>query len=708
MEKEINIKIIGTLTPEVGVAEQYTVKKENEPFEIQPITLGSDWNDPEIKWFVHVRDAGKWRFIDDGKKIGKTVDFTFSEISQDWEEVVIIVHAYGAKDMINIKTQPAAKPKITFIELLDVHKNTPKKAFAYGNWIIARVHCVGMELRPIVVTLWEDDGNDKKNIKIELKNRFIERGFVDARFYLNPMHADLANSKADKGESDEGQFHEYYITAEIEGKAKSQISTENTTVANPLYLEKKLAVKNEISTDIQQQVINSLMMVDVSGEDPDGVWTKKEDTCVCKDFNFHWSNQLTCNERKKVLDVCANLWGEANKKQKASELMSIIHLETAGTFKPSTDNGVDFSGLIQFSDASAKSLGTTRAKLRAMSFIDQMKYVEEYFFKKRALLTTMTDLYLLVLKPNAVGKGSDPTYVVFDENISVPDGDGSNTSSEQRKINIGKEPWVTKYGYASNPSFMKGAEHTQRKKWVYLRQRFEDRYGFIGGKTTVAEVTSELLEKHYNPGANQLFQGECPNRLEEKNKKNSNERAPWMEIAWEEFEKYKGLKEEDSPLKEKIKEYFNEAGYDGDYRGAWCASFVNWCFNKTSLYKNTNSKGAIGARDWGIEGNKYIVGSGKDGWPNGEITDAFIGAVAVIKSHSHVVFIIGLNSKGDYVNLGGNQGSNVTGKQKICLGSMPKSDVLYIMKPKNYIVQEEEKKLPFYDIDEINNSKSTR
>ena len=39
---------------------------------------------------------------------------------------------------------------------------------------------------------------------------------------------------------------------------------------------------------------------------------------------------------------------------------------------------------------------------------------------------------------------------------------------------------------------------------------------------------------------------------------------------------------------------------------------------------------------------------------------------------------------------------------------MPKSDVLYIMKPKKYVVQDEEKKLPLYDIDAINNSKSTR
>jgi len=49
------------------------------------------------------------------------------------------------------------------------------------------------------------------------------------------------------------------------------------------------------------------------------------------------------------------------------------------------------------------------------------------------------------------------------------------------------------------------------KKWVYTRQRFEDRWGFINGKTTVADVQLELKQAHYIPGAKQLFKGICEN-----------------------------------------------------------------------------------------------------------------------------------------------------------------------------------------------------
>ncbi|WP_119789718.1 hypothetical protein [Flavobacterium anhuiense] len=223
------------------------------------------------------------------------------------------------------------------------------------------------------------------------------------------------------------------------------------------YQEQKVDVKKEIWKDPFIEKINSYLTVNIGGH-----WVDKNKTnCVCKENNFYWSNKLTCDERKKVLEVCAKLWGEDKKKDKASELMAIMHLETGekNMFKPYADNGADYSGLIQFSDASAKKLGTTRSALKKMTFIQQMDYVHDYFASKKEI-SNMVDLYLHVLKPNAVGNGNNPDYVLFDESISVPDGDGSQTSAKQRGINIGIEPWVTKYGYASNPSFMKGEEHT--------------------------------------------------------------------------------------------------------------------------------------------------------------------------------------------------------------------------------------------------------
>lgn len=694
--------------------------------------------------------GNEWVKMTKNNKTGATVDYTFTQVSLKRKGIRMLVDANGEKAVLDIKTKENAESKILHVEILDNLGKKPTKLFSYGETITARVHCLNMEKFRINVTLWENDGGKKdlSDISIETKEANVLNGIADVKFTFDTSKVWLANAKTAPNESNEGAFHEYYVTAEFYKKVSkptqdvnvinpdykvdilsktsaSKPSEKDTRKTSPAeqkgpskkenrgivkddrkahdYQEQKIDVKKEIWKDPFIEKINSYLTVNIGG-----YWTdKNKGKCVCKENNFYWSNKLTCDERKKVLEVCAKLWGEDKKKDKASELMAIMHLETGNkdTFKPYADNGADYSGLIQFSDTSAKKLGTTRNALKKMTFIEQMDYVHDYFASKKEI-SNMVDLYLHVLKPNAVGNGNNPDYVLFDESISVPDGDGSKTSAKQRDINIGIEPWVTKYGYASNPSFMKDEEHTQRKKWVYTRQRFEDRWGFINGKTTVADVMLELKEAHYNLGAKELFKVVCES-VEEEND-NANDRAPWMKIAWEEYKKYKGIKEEDSPLKEKIKEYFKETGYNSDYKDAWCASFINWCFNKTTQYKNTNSKGAMAARDWGPEGNSYIAGSGKDGWLNGEITEAFIGAVAVLKSHSHVVFIIGINSKGDYVNLGGNQGSRLSGNQKICMGSMPKNDVLYIMKPKSYNVREEEKKLPIYNIDAINDSKSTR
>jgi uncharacterized protein (TIGR02594 family) len=414
---------------------------------------------------------------------------------------------------------------------------------------------------------------------------------------------------------------------------------------------------------------------------------KGECFCKQKENQFYWSNQITCDERKKVLQVCAELWGEAKKSEKASELMAIFHLETAGTFKPSADNGKGFSGLIQFSDASADKLGTTRAKLKAMTFIEQMDYVKKYLQNNKNKLATLTDFYLQVIKPNAVGNGGNPEYVLFDESITVPDGDGSSTSAKQRMININREPWVTKYGYASNPPFMKGDEHTTRKKWVYTRQRFEQRYGFINGKTTIKEVTEVVEKEHYNLGKPHVFNAKCGNIKEEKkDKKEGLERAPWMKSAWEEEAK----KLEETGKNEDIQKFFDGTAYEKSMKNnttneqdvAWCAAFINWIMKKHGYTGITTDKGydAVRALKWA-------------NWNESkELKKPIYGAIAVKRrtGGGHVGFVAG--KKGDkVVILGGNQ------SQKLQCVSYEVSDYFAYVIPTDYEVIDEDYDLKEYD-----------
>ena len=465
---------------------------------------------------------------------------------------------------------------------------------------------------------------------------------------------------------------------------------------------------------------------------PDGVSTvkvgktdveKDKNECFCKlkENQFYWSDKINCDGRKKVLQVASELWGESKKTEKASELMSIFHLETATTFSPSADNGRGYSGLLQFSDDVAIGLGTTRSKLKAMTFIEQMDYVKKYLQKNKDKLATLTDFYLQVIKPNAVGQGKNPDYILFDESISVPDGDGSKTSQAQRMLNIQKEPWVTKYGYSSNPTFMlEKEEKTVRKKWVYTRQRFEQRAGFINGKTTVGEVTKVVKQEHYDKGKPVVFMGKCENLPEEKGE--NKQIAPWVPFAMKELKTYGGVRQIESPLKERVVEYFKVAKASWyDHTGYWCGAFVKWCFAQTENYNTVfDSYNSVTAFNWLPKIQTQKLNSNLKGCIDLEhinsINDIFVGAIIVF-DYSHVAFVIGESTDGTLIYyLGGNQSDKAKndgpGKRTICIGKIFKTGInkkFWLSKPISYKPSDEEKKLPKLTVTayELNNA-STR
>ncbi|KRD57929.1 hypothetical protein ASE40_16410 [Flavobacterium sp. Root935] len=697
-----DFKIIGNPNPTVGEKQTYSIQDNFTP----KIPLNNSHEKQniftqEVYWSIYQLKNNSWIHKPKNDKKGQTVDYSFFQATLDYEGIRLIAKRGEDKAIMEIKTKKSIERKIAHVDFLDADWNKPKRPFAYGDKVIVRVHCVNLDRCHGTVTLWENDASKKakrtdinKNNKATTLPLYIEDGKGEVQFFLTPDFAAMANAQSDQNNKDEGQFHEYYVTVEIFNQ--KTFESENINVTNPDYknresqnsipaekkgpsekethgikptesifdyLESKINVLTEIRQigDSVRETLNKVLTVD------DQTSTEaKENICSCKENNFYWSSRLTCDERKKVLEVCAKLWGEDKKKEKASELMAIMHLETGekNMFKPYADNGADYSGLIQFSDASAKKLGTTRAELKKMTFIKQMDYVHDYFASKKEI-SNMVDLYLHVLKPNAVGNGNDPDYVLFDESISVPDGDGSQTSLEQRKINIGREPWVTKYGYSSNPSFMKGEEHTKRKKWVYTKQRYDDRWGFINGKTTVADVILELNEAHYNPGAKELFIGVCENTTKEENpKENTGERAPWMKIALDEAKSYGGKNE--STIDTRIQTYHKDGGSSpgSGNETAWCSSFVCWCIEESG---NQSPKSA---------GSRMFLDSKKV-----EKCDPFYGAIAIfsdcdstgtkLQSSGHATFIFGeLSEKNIYACLGGNQGDMLKISKYDCSGNV--------------------------------------
>lgn len=125
--------------------------------------------------------------------------------------------------------------------------------------------------------------------------------------------------------------------------------------------------------------------------------------------NILFSNKLKAEVLKcpvedflfKVQDIAVKL------KIPVDALMAVIELESAGTFSPSITNSLGYTGLIQFGKVAAREVGTTRDQLRAMNACEQMYYVYLYLKKYVNRMKTLSDIYLAIFFPVAIGKTDD-------------------------------------------------------------------------------------------------------------------------------------------------------------------------------------------------------------------------------------------------------------------------------------------------------------
>lgn len=122
-------------------------------------------------------------------------------------------------------------------------------------------------------------------------------------------------------------------------------------------------------------------------------------------------------------------------------LTAVIAFETGHTFSPSVRNaaGSGATGLIQFMPKTAQSLGTTTAALANMTAVQQMEYVYRYLAPFRGRMGNVEDVYMAVLFPSAVGKGSD--YVLF----SSP----SIAYTQNRGLDLNGDGKITKWEAAA-------------------------------------------------------------------------------------------------------------------------------------------------------------------------------------------------------------------------------------------------------------------
>ncbi len=108
--------------------------------------------------------------------------------------------------------------------------------------------------------------------------------------------------------------------------------------------------------------------------------------------------------KKKLEEVAKSL------NIKTEVLLKIIKLETAGTYDPAKTNNIGATGFIQFMPGQAGSaiaLGTSTDKLRLMSGVEQLDYVERYLSDYKAQFKSEQDVYLAVFYPLSLSKGDD-------------------------------------------------------------------------------------------------------------------------------------------------------------------------------------------------------------------------------------------------------------------------------------------------------------
>ena len=236
-----------------------------------------------------------------------------------------------------------------------------------------------------------------------------------------------------------------------------------------LYYEKKL-----------NDIVENVSAIKVAKGKVKRVQLEEGCECPCKQYDLIWGNKVSCEFRKKVVEIAKRLGKDPNL------LMAGMALETGTTFSPTAGKGSSYVGLIQFGKDAAKSIGTTQEKLLKMNDIEQLDYVEKYLEKNKDKINSLTDFYLSILMPVDVGKGNQKDFVVFDNQYPLVYKNGKPTDLSKSR----------RFGYRKNPLFL--CEGELLKNIEITRSN--------GKKIKVSEIYEE--KKRWYEGGETNYEGE--------------------------------------------------------------------------------------------------------------------------------------------------------------------------------------------------------
>jgi Transglycosylase SLT domain len=117
------------------------------------------------------------------------------------------------------------------------------------------------------------------------------------------------------------------------------------------------------------------------------------------DPSIAWGKKVSKAFKQKTLAIAGGLGCDP------SHLMSAMAFESGESFSASVRNKQSNAvGLIQFMPTTAKALGTTSDALAAMTPEAQLDYVQKYLKPYKGRMKTLSDVYMTILWPKAVGQ----------------------------------------------------------------------------------------------------------------------------------------------------------------------------------------------------------------------------------------------------------------------------------------------------------------
>lgn len=330
----------------------------------------------------------------------------------------------------------AADKEITHAYFVDI-KGRPVNHIKVGESVRIRIKAENMAGEKLQFVVWEHDATGLHD-KVAYNGGGItvpESGSLDtAAITITP---ERFRQGIDMGKLDPDATQQQYFIEVIPLTTKAK--SKNFGLDDEM---KRMTVDGGRSAAKVQQTKNNI-----------------EKTCLCKEEykDLVWGEKVSCEFRKKVVQICSELWRESRKMEMANGLMAVINVETASSFKAhqimgksledvnsitkddfwlikkDKKTGKEISrssravGLIQFTQAALQVIGEFKSgsgfdklhevKLRfaKMGEVNQLDYVKKYFEPAKNNIKTPEDIYLHVFAPSGVGKAD--SYVLYDKDI---------------------------------------------------------------------------------------------------------------------------------------------------------------------------------------------------------------------------------------------------------------------------------------------------